>query len=80
MISLEELKSLPLEQRIGRRIVAIRSLRKITQKQLAEMAGVSNKTLNQIENGTTDFRVSIIGKIEKVLECTLILVPNEDLI
>lgn len=80
MISLDELRSMPTPQRIGRRIVAIRSARKITQKQLAEMAGISNKTLNQIENGSTDCRLSIIGKIEQVLEATLILVPNEDLI
>lgn len=71
---------MPTPQRIGRRIVAIRSARKISQKELAQMAGISNKTLNLIENGTTDCRLSIIGKIETVLEATLILVPNEDLI
>jgi len=71
---------LPTPQRIGRRIVAIRSARKITQKQLADMAGISNKTLSEIENGRDDCRLSIIAKIEKVLEATLILVPNEDLI
>lgn len=80
MLTLEQLKSLPTPQRIGKRIVQIRTAREITQKELADMCGISNSTLNKIENGNTDCRISIINRIEKVLECTLILVPNEDLI
>lgn len=80
MLSIEELKALPTSQRIGRRVVAIRTMRKIGQKQLADMCNISNKTLSDLENGKSDFRISIIEKIEKVLGATLILVPNEDLI
>lgn len=80
MLSIENLKSLPTAQRIGRRIVAIRALRKFSQAQLAKECGISNRTLSDIENGKTDFRISIISKIEEVLGATLILVPNEDIV
>ena len=80
MLSTEELKSLPTAQRIGRRIVAIRTLRNKTQAQLAKECGISKHTLSDIENGKTDFRISIIAKIEDVLGATLILVPNEDIV
>lgn len=80
MLSIEDLKSQPTAQRIGRRIVAIRALRGITQTQLAKECGISNRTLSDIENGKTDFRISIIAKIEDVLGATLILVPNEDIV
>ena len=80
MLSIEDLKFLPTAQRIGRRIVAIRALRKINQSRLAKECGISNRTLSDIENGKTDFRISIIAKIEDVLGATLIMVPNEDIV
>lgn len=80
MINIEDLKSLPTAQRVGRRIVATRMLRKISQAKLARECGISNRTLSDIENGKTDFRISIIAKIEDVLGATLILVPNEDIV
>ena len=80
MLSIEDLKSLPTAQRIGRRIVAIRALRNKTQAQLAKECGISKHTLSDIENGKTDFRISIIAKIENVLGATLVLVPNEDIV
>lgn len=80
MLSIEDIKSLPTAQRIGRRIVATRAARNKTQTQLAKECGISNRTLSDIENGKTDFRISIIAKIEDVLGATLILVPNEDIV
>ena len=71
--------SLTLEQRIGRRIKAIRVLRGITQKELADATGMSNQTISYIEQGKSDFRISTLKEIEKVLKCTLVLIPNEDL-
>ena len=71
--------SLTLEQRIGRRIKAIRVLRGITQKELADAAGMSNQTISYIEQGKSDFRIGTLKEIEKVLKCTLVLIPNEDL-
>ena len=71
--------SLALEQRIGRRVKAIRVLRGITQKELADVTGMSNQTISYIEQGKSDFRIGTLKEIEKVLKCTLVLIPNEDL-
>lgn len=70
---------LTLEQMIGRRIKAIRVLRGITQKELADATGMSNQTISYIEQGKSDFRIGTLKEIEKVLKCTLVLIPNEDL-
>lgn len=72
--------SAPLEVRLGRRIKAMRALRGMTQKELADACEMSNQTLSRLENGKTDFQLSILKQIERVLECTLILVANEDII
>lgn len=68
-----------VEQRIARRVKAIRILRGLTQKELAERCGYSNATICNIEKGG-DYKISTLHKIEQVLECTLIMIPNEDLI
>ena len=70
---------LPTNIRIGRRIRAIRALRGMQQKELADITGISTQTLSRLEQGKTDFQFSTIEKIEKALNCTLILVPNEDI-
>lgn len=66
------------EQRIARRVKAIRIERGLTQKELADRCGYSNTTISNIEQGR-DYKVSTLRKIEEVLQCTLIVVPNEDL-
>jgi putative transcriptional regulator len=39
------------ERRLGNRLKEIRNARGLTQADLAEMAGVSRKTINTVENG-----------------------------
>jgi putative transcriptional regulator len=39
------------ERRLGNRLKDIRGARGLTQADLAEMAGVSRKTINTVENG-----------------------------
>lgn len=68
-----------IEMRLARRIKAIRVLRGYTQKELAAKCGMSNQTLSNIEGGKSDFRIGTLKVIEEVLQCTLILVPNEDI-
>lgn len=75
----KENAELTTEQRIARRVKAIRILRGYTQKQLAELCGYSNATICNIEKGG-DYKISTLHKIEEVLEATLLLIPNEDLI
>lgn len=71
--------ALTTEQRIANRVKLLRIERKMSQKQLADACGYSNTTICNIERGG-DYKISTLHKIEKVLECTLILIPNEDLI
>lgn len=57
-------------ERIALRIKGIRKLRKLTQKQLAEMCGVSIATISRIEIAeNTD--IATIQKIEKALGVAL---------
>lgn len=75
----KENAEMTIEQRIARRMKAIRILRGYSQKELADACGYSNTTICNIERGG-DYRISTLHKIEEVLQCTLILIPNEDLI
>ena len=76
----KENATMSVELRLARRIKAIRVLRGYTQKELAEKCGMSSQTLSNIECGKSDFRIGTLKVIEEVLECTLILIPNGDLI
>lgn len=69
-----------LEERLGRRIKAMLALRGMTQSQLAESTGMSTQTVSLMCNGKADFRMSTLRKIEVALECTFVLIPNEDLV
>lgn len=69
-----------LEVRLGRRIRAMLAPRGMTQTQLAEQTGMSSQTVSLMCNGKADFRLSTLRKIESALQCTLVLIPNEDLV
>ena len=68
-----------IEERLSNRIRVIRKQRGMMQKELADACGYSNATICNIEKGG-DYKVSTLRKIEEVLNCTLVLIPNEDLI
>lgn len=76
----KENAEMSVEIRLARRIKAIRTLRGLSQKELADKCGMSTQTLSNIECGKSDFRIGTLHEIERALECTLLLVPNEDLI
>ena len=59
-----------VDARFATRICGIRKLKKIPQKQLAEIAGISVTTLNRIEQGE-DCAISTIVKIERALNTKL---------
>ena len=75
----EENIALTTEQRIARRLKAIRILRGLTQKELADACGYSNATICNIEKGG-DYKISTLHNIEEVLQATIIMIPNEDLV
>lgn len=56
--------------RIALRLKALRKLCSLSQKELAEMAGISVTTINNIEKGR-DTSLSTIQKLEKVLDAKL---------
>lgn len=57
-------------KRIAERMKAFRKLRGLSQRELAELAGVSVTTINRIEN-EEDTVLSTIIKIERVLDVKL---------
>lgn len=63
-----------MSELLGRRLRALRRLKRLTQQDLAEEIGVSVSMLSNIERGNKYPRVDLIKKIAKVLD-----VPLEDL-
>ena len=70
---------LSFEVLLGRRIKAVRALRGISQRQLAEKCGISNQTLSNIECGKSDFRLSSLKAIEGVLNYSLLKISHDDI-
>jgi transcriptional regulator with XRE-family HTH domain len=68
---------LDLEQ-IGLQIVAARKLRKVSQSQVAQLAGISLRTMNLLENGrATDLGYSKLTRILAAVGLELRLGPLE---
>jgi transcriptional regulator with XRE-family HTH domain len=68
---------LDLEQ-IGLQIVAARKLRKLSQSQVAQLAGISLRTMNLLENGrATDLGYSKLTRILAAVGLELRLGPLE---
>ena len=49
----------------------IREKKELRQRELAELAGVSDRTIGRIERGEVDVRLSILAKISKALGVSL---------
>ncbi|MBQ8731661.1 MAG: helix-turn-helix transcriptional regulator [Oscillospiraceae bacterium] len=62
--------------RIGNRLLAIRKRRGLTQAEVAEASGLSDRTYADIERGCTNMRVETLLRICATLHIT----PNEALI
>jgi transcriptional regulator with XRE-family HTH domain len=76
-----EVKSARRETAIGSFIRKNRKARSLTQRQLAEFAGVSFTFLNRLENGDLDVKVSKVNKVLAVFSQQVGPVPfseNED--
>lgn len=57
---------------IGTRISDIRRWRNLTQEELVELTGISRSTLQNIEAGSNDVRISHLLRIARALRTTLI--------
>lgn len=60
-------------QKIGNKLYAIRKQMGLTQNEVAEIAGLSNRTYADIERGTVNMRVETILRICSALHVT----PND---
>ncbi|MFQ5456648.1 MAG: helix-turn-helix domain-containing protein [Nitrospirota bacterium] len=49
-----------IQKKIGKRIRSLRKVHNLTQKELAERAGISYKYVGEIERGEKNFSVSIL--------------------
>ena len=57
-------------QKIGNKLLAIRKRMGLTQNEVAEIAGLSNRTYADIERGTVNMRTETILRICSVLHIT----------
>ena len=57
-------------QKIGNKLLAIRKRMGLTQNEVAEIAGLSNRTYADIERGTVNMRVETILRICTALHIT----------
>lgn len=55
---------------IGARLRVLRKRQGLTQKRVAEMAGIQTSELSDIEHGRCDLSVSVLWKILAVMGCT----------
>jgi transcriptional regulator with XRE-family HTH domain len=60
-----------IQQRFGRRIVALRSERGITQEQLCERSGLSREHISYLENGHRQACLINIGRLAKAFSLTI---------
>jgi len=58
--------------RVGRRIQAMRAERAMYQVDLAEMAGLTRKSLSSIENGKAEPGLRTLAAIAKALDVSLV--------
>lgn len=56
-------------ERIGRRIADLRKEKGLTQKELAEAAGLDRTNITKIEAGKYNISIDILSKVANVLEC-----------
>lgn len=57
---------------LSHRVKEMRIERKITQKQLANVLGVTQTHLSNLENGRVKFSLELLLKISKIFGCTMV--------
>jgi transcriptional regulator with XRE-family HTH domain len=63
----------------GNRLRLMRKAAGLTQTQLAELTGVSQPAISQLENGTLEMSFSWARTFARVLNCAFVdLIPDED--
>lgn len=70
-MSLSEKKLNEYTQRLGKQIRAYRKAAKLSQPQLAEMAGINSKFLGEVERGKSTLTVSRLMQIASALQISI---------
>jgi transcriptional regulator with XRE-family HTH domain len=53
----------PITKLFGQRLRSLRRLRRLTQEELADRAGVSTKTISEIERGVGNPTLDLVGRL-----------------
>ena len=61
---------------LGEQFADIRSLKGITQADLSEMSGVSDRTIRGVEQGAFSARIDVLQKMANALDCDMKIVQN----
>lgn len=59
------------EMKIGKRVMQLRMEKRYTREQFADMAGISEKFLYEIENGKKGFSATTLMKLSKALNVSM---------
>lgn len=57
-----------LRQRVSRRIIGLRIERSTTVQQLADLTGLSERQINRLEKGGTDFRSRALCRLARAFQ------------
>lgn len=63
---------------IGEKLLILREERNLKQKELAELAGITEATLSRYENGKREPKGEIISRLAKVLNVTTDYLLNDE--
>lgn len=63
--------------RIGSRVLAARRGGRLTRERLAELSGVSERYLNQLEKGEANASIGVLGRVASALDVSLVALIEE---
>lgn len=66
---MEDILKISERERIGQRIVELRKERGLSQKELAEMVGITPGNLSRIEAGKYDTKLESLARIAEPMGC-----------
>lgn len=71
-----------IERRLGNRLKEVRTAQGLTQTDLAELVGVSRKTINTVENSvfvpSTILALALAKTLRTTVEQLFFLIPDEE--
>lgn len=72
------MESINDKQRIGCRIVELRTMQKLSQEELAQLSGFARSTVSKIETGKYNMSIDLLSKLVKPLGVRVDLVNSDE--